>query len=339
MLELDGATGGGQLLRTALSLSAITGEPFRMEHVRGERSEPGLKSQHLAAVQAVADITDAEVSEVEVGTEEITFEPDEIGSGHYEVDVGTAGSVTLVFDTLLPLALAAPGPLSVTATGGTDVAWSPPLEFHSRVKLPLLRSWGLHAAVDRHRVGFYPAGGGRATLYLVASDPGPFELVERGELTGIGIYSTASEDLQDANVADRQAAAAVEAIEASDSVDTPVTERTTSYVETASPGSALVLALDFEGTAAGFSALGERGRPSEDVGESAAESALAFRQGSGAVDPHLADQTIPLLALAGGRVAIPEVTDHVASAVDLVSAFGFEVAVEPRGDGAVLVGR
>lgn len=341
MLELDGATGGGQLLRTALALSAITGEPFRMENVRGERPEPGLKSQHLTAVELLADVCDAEVSEVAVGTDELTFEPGEIEPGRYEADVGTAGSVTLVFDTVLPLALAAPGPLSVTVTGGTDAAWSPPLSFHRRVKFPLLRAWGLHAALDRHRVGFYPAGGGRATLYLAPSDPDPLELDERGDLRGVRIYSTASEDVRDAEVADRQAAAVVEALDGVevDGVDAPVTERTTTYVESESPGSVIVLALDFEESVAGFSALGERGRPSEDVGEAAAESALSFREGPGAVDRHLADQAIPLLALAGGRVAIPEVTDHVASAVDLVDAFGFDVEIEPQGDGAVLVGR
>jgi RNA 3'-terminal phosphate cyclase (ATP) len=339
MLELDGSAGGGQLLRTALTLSAITGQPFRMEHVRGDRPEPGLKSQHLVAVELLADICDAEVSDVAVGTDEVTFEPGPVDPGRYEVDVGTAGSVTLVFDAVLPLALADAGPISVTATGGTDVKWSPPMDFHRRVKLPLLRAWGLHGVLDRHRVGFYPAGGGRATLYLAPSDPGPLELVERGDLLGVRVYSTAAEDLRDADVADRQAAAAVEGL---DPTEVPVTERTTTYVESDSPGSALVVVLDFEGTTAGFTALGERGLPSEDVGEAAAEAALDFWQGAGqgsAVDPHLADQVVPLLALAGGQVTIPEVTDHVASAVDLVDAFGFEVAVVPHGDEAVLVGR
>ena len=334
MIELDGSAGGGQLLRTALSLSAATGRSFHMENVRGDRPEPGLKSQHLAAVRSLAAVCDAEVSEVAVGTDEVTFGPGEIQPGRYEVDVGTAGSVTLVFDTALPLALAADGPLSITATGGTDVKWSPPMDFHRQVKLPLLRAWGLHAAIDPTRRGFYPAGGGRATLHLAPSDPGPLELDERGDLLGVQVYSTAAEVLQDADVAERQVAAAVETLE---SVDAPVTERTTTYVETESPGSALVVALDFEDSVAGFSALGERGRPSEDVGGTAAESAASFLDGPAAVDRHLADQAIPLLALAGGRVAIPEVTDHVESAVDLVGAFGFEVAVEPLGDGAVLV--
>ena len=338
MLELTGETGGGQLLRTALTLSVATGQPFHMTNVRGQRPNPGLRPQHLAAVELLADLSNAQISNVGIDTEELIFEPGEIESGHYEVDVGSAGSLTLLFDTVLPLALVDAGPISVTATGGTDVKWSPPMDFHRRVKLPLLRAWGLHAAMDRHRVGFYPAGGGRATLHLAPSDPNPLELEERGDLLGVRVYSTAAEDLRDADVAERQAAAAVEGLE---SADVPLTERATTYVETDSPGSALVVVLDYEETTAGFTALGERGLPSKDVGETAAEAALEFQQSKGEgqsiVDPHLGDQVIPLLALAGGRVAIPEVTDHVASAVDLVGAFGFDVAIESQGDGAVLV--
>lgn len=334
MLELDGSGGGGQLLRTALTLSAITGEPFHMTDVRGSRENPGLKAQHLTAVELFTDLCTAERSDVGLGSHELTFRPDEIRPDRYEVDIGTAGSISLLFDTVLPLALAVDEPLTVTATGGTDVKWSPPMDFYRRAKLPLLQNWGLNASIECHRHGFYPAGGGRATLHLEPSEPEPLELDERGELLGARVYSIAAEDLQGASVADRQATEAADRLE---STGISVIERRATYVESDSRGSALVVVLDYEETAAGFPALGERGKPSEDVGRAAADDALAFQNGSGAVDPHLADQVIPFLSLAGGRVSIPEITNHVESAVDLVDAFGFHVEIEPRADGALLV--
>ncbi|MFC7078798.1 RNA 3'-terminal phosphate cyclase [Halorussus caseinilyticus] len=151
-----------------------------------------------------------------------------------------------------------------------------------------------------------------------------------GSLDGARIYSKASADLGDAEVGERQAASAGERLR--EGVDdagegTPITERTVSAVETASPGSALAVALDYEETTAGFDALGERGKPAEAVGAEAVESALAFHEGLGAVDAHTADQLVVFLALAGGRVAIPEVTDHVRTCVDLVTEFGFPVEI------------
>jgi RNA 3'-terminal phosphate cyclase (ATP) len=142
MLDLDGSEGGGQLLRTALSLSAVETTPFRMTGVRGSRPEPGLMPQHLTAVETVAAVTDAEVTGAELGSEELTFEPGLPTGGDYEADVGTAGSVTLLFDALLPVSVAVEAPLAVRARGGTDVQWSPPLDYARLVKLPLLRRRG-----------------------------------------------------------------------------------------------------------------------------------------------------------------------------------------------------
>lgn len=367
MLELDGADGGGQLVRTALALSAVTGEPFRMENVRGGRSEPGLRPQHLAAVRAVAAACDATVEADERGAETLVVEPGDLRGGTVAVDVGTAGSLTLVFDALLPLATALPAPLSVVATGGTDVKWSPPADYYRRVKLPLVREMGLAAAVDVDRRGFYPAGGGAATLYLAPSSPPPLSLPTRRGVTGWRVYSVASTDLADASVAERQAGAAVERLAEDGGVDDGgggeadavsddgpsedgrpdgengddggpgVVERTVTYAEADSSGTALVVRADCGASVAGFDALGERGRPAEDVGRAAADRALDFAAGGAPVDRHMADQVVVLLALAGGRVRVPAVTDHVAANVDLVSAFGFDVSVAAGEDGPVLV--
>jgi RNA 3'-terminal phosphate cyclase (ATP) len=345
MLELDGAAGGGQLLRTALSLSAVTGRPFEMEAIRGDRPTPGLGAQHRACVAALAAVCNAEVgagedgeAEPAVGTERLVFEPGAVEGGREAVAVGTAGSVPLLFDAVLPVATALAEPLSLTVTGGTDVAWSPPLDYFLHVKLPVVRRLGLGAAVEVHRRGFYPEGGGALTLHLHPASLSPVRATDRDAADVARVYSVASADLADAGVADRQAAAATGLLE---ETGLSVAERAATYGETRSTGSAVVVVLGGgpDGPLpAGASALGERGLPAEDVARGAVEDAREFRAGAGAVDARMADQLVPYLALAGGEVAVPRVTDHVATCVDLVSEFGHAVTVEEREDGALLAG-
>lgn len=332
MLALDGSTGGGQLVRTAVSLSALTGRAFRMDGVRGARSNPGLRAQHLAAVRAVADLCDADVDGAELGSEELAFRPGTPSGGDVAVDVGTAGSLPLVFDAALPLAAAVDAPASVCATGGTDVRWSPPFAYIRRVKLPALARFGLDADAALDRTGFYPAGGGAATLSLGPSTLDPIDLDSRGDLRDVAVHSKASADLADSRVAERQADAAAAALSEAGFADP---ERDARYVETESTGSVVVARAEYERSVLGGSALGEPGKPAEDVGEDAAAELLAAVQGRGAVDRYLADQVVPFLAVAGGRVRIPEVTEHVETVVDLVSSFGREVVVED-GDPPVL---
>jgi len=334
MLELDGSAAGGQFLRRALVLSILTGTPVTVEGIRGTRPEPGLQPQHLAAVDAAAEACNGTVDGATLGAEHIGFEPGSLSGGTVAVDIETAGSVTLVFDTLLPLALRVDEPLTVRATGGTDVTWSPPMLWYRRVKLPLLRDMGVHAAVDVDRTGFYPVGGGAATLRVYPSTPAPLDLASRGETDGVRIYSKAAANLADAGVAERQADAAVAELD----TDHEVLERTTSYVDSDSPGTACCVRLDSTNGLAGFDALGAKGKPSEAVGREAAEQLHSFERTDGAVDRHLADQLLVFLAVTGGAVAVPAVTDHVETSLDLLDAFGYEVIAE-REDGAVVLQR
>ncbi|ELZ19562.1 RNA 3'-terminal-phosphate cyclase [Haloterrigena salina JCM 13891] len=347
-IDLDGATAGGQFVRTALTLSVLENEPVRIENVRGNRSTPGLRHQHLAVLETMAAVCDADVSGAELGAETVEFEPDlesttdasgwsgagrgRLAGGTYEVDIGTAGSATLLFDALLPLATILESQLSVTVTGGTDVAWSPPLDYAQRVKLPLLRRVGLTAALEVDRRGFYPDGGGRATLQLAPSTLEPIELAERGPLEGVRLYSTESASLADRDVAYRQAEGALERLALAET-DLEVVDRCERTVESPSPGSAIVLRVDHGTGIAGFTALGERGTPAERVGEDAADAANRFLEHSSGnkpapVDRHMADQLLVFLALAGGRVRIPAVTDHVATSRELLEAFGADLDLE-----------
>ena len=328
MLDLDGSAGGGQLVRTALSLSALSGEPFRMDGIRGARSPSGLRPQHVAAVKAVSSVTDADVSGATEGSDTLVFEPGSVRPGRYAVDVGTAGSVTLLFDALLPLAVALDGPLSLEAHGGTDVRWAPTFDYLRRVKLPLLRRHGIGAVVDLSRRGFYPAGGGEATLSMFPSTPESLDL-EKGESPGPArVSSVASTDLAGQEVAERQASAAVEAL-AEEGVS--VVGRTSEYVDVRSPGSAIAIDVECGPSTLGGDALGERGTPAEAVGSAAVERALAPVEAGATVDDHMADQLLIFLALAGGRVRIPAVTDHVQTARTLLGRFGYDVRLETDG--------
>lgn len=329
MLEIDGEAGGGQLLRSSLSLAAVTGQSVTVTNVRGSRPEPGLKPQHLTAVDLLTAVCDASVEGASLGSEEVVFRPESPRGGQFEAAVGTAGSLALVFDTILPLGVVLDDPLTVTATGGTAVKWSPPLSTYREVKLPLCRKFGLSAAVDRHRSGFYPAGGGEATLHLAPSSLSPVSLTERGDRVGARVYSLASQDLEKNQVARRQAETARTEVEA-DGVD--VLEQHVASVAAESPGSAITVELVYENTRAAFDALGEPGKPAESVAADAVEAARSFRETDAAVDRHLADQLLVFLALAGGGVRVPAMTDHVETSLELLDAFGFDPAVDTSGN-------
>lgn len=329
MLHIDGSTGGGQILRSALALAAIDDRPVRVTGIRANRPEPGVKPQHLAVIEALADVSGATVDGANRGSETVEFVPDTPTGGRTSVDIGTAGSISLLFDAVLGLATVLDEPLSVTATGGTEVKWSPPLLGHERVKLPLCRRFGLQAALDRGRTGFYPAGGGRATLHLAPSSLSRLELGERGAFRGGRVYSLASADLDDSAVARRQAETAREALAERD-IDVLATESRSVAAE--STGSALVVELAYEHARASFDALGEPGRPAEAVADAAVTEALDFHDGAAVVDRHLADQLLLPLALAGGEMRVPERTAHVDSHLGLLDTFGYELVVDDLGE-------
>ena len=334
MLTLDGAGGGGQILRTALSLATITDTPVRIENIRGGRPEPGLKPQHLTAVDLVAELCDAEVDGAELGADSLTFQPGETRRRSLQAAVGTAGSLTLLFDTVLPIAATYDEPFELTATGGTNVKWAPTIEYQQLVKEPLLANWGVDATIALSKTGFYPAGGGEATLRTTPGSLSPIELETRGELEDVEIYSKASEDLTDPEVADRQASHAKDELEAA---GFPATVQRVDYVSTASTGSSLLLRGVYEQSVVGFDALGERGRTSETVAEGAVQQFTAFHDTDGAVDVHMADQLMPFLALASGRVQIPAVSAHVESNLDVIGAFGSDLRLDRQDDGTAVL--
>lgn len=326
MIEIDGSKGGGQMLRSSLSLSAITGREFRIENIRGSRREPGLKRQHLEAVKTAKRISRAEVNGLELGSEKLVFRPHKLNSDPFTANIGTAGSVTLLFDTVLPISTQFNSRFRLTGKGGTDVKWSPTFSYFREVKLPLLKRFGLEASARLEKTGYYPSGGGEATLETSVSSMNPIRLEDRGRLERFEIYSKASKELESQNVAERQASEAERKIK--NSHMSKEVEKEVRYDDTDSTGSSLLIKAVYENSTAGFDALGEQGKRSEKIAEDAVKQFKKFHSSSASIDPYMSDQIIIFLALVGGKVSIPEVTDHVQTSLEVAKKFGREIELE-----------
>lgn len=333
MLEIDGSEGGGQLFRSALALSVVTETAVRITDIRGARSTPGLRPQHVAVAELLRKISEASTTDISTGTTDLEFEPGQIHPGEYEIDIGTAGSLLLLFDSLLPIAVRTTDPLRITAIGGTDVKWAPTLPHYAGVKLPLLRKQGVMAAIDVQRRGFYPKGGGRATLTLGASTVRPFDFDGTQERPRIEIHSIESQSLEENDVSRRQAETARKGVHSRNlTLDTVRLET----VSSRSPGSVLAFIISTTDTLAGIDALGEPGKPAEEVAEMALEALDDYLEGGGGIDPHCADQLVLFLAIAGGQLTTPRVTEHLRSHCSLINQFGFDIDLKAEGETVII---
>lgn len=322
-VEIDGSygEGGGQIIRTAVALSAVTGRPVRIEKIRANRPNPGLAAQHLNAVDAVRRICDAEVKGLKLRSTTLEFSPSEIRGGRFEINIGTAGSITLLLQCLIPAALFAEEVTSLRIIGGTDVAWSPPFDFYKNVFLRALREMGCEVSLKLLRRGYYPKGGGVVEAYIEPMSNGlkGFVLTEleggrrSNEVKGVSHCGSLPR-----HVAERQARAAARALERSGyAADIEV-----ETAETACPGSGITLWQDFK---AG-SSLGERGKRAEAVGEEAAAAILSELESAATVDVHLADQLVPYMALAAAdgeasEIRVREVTKHLDTNIHITQKF------------------
>ncbi len=317
MLHLDGSfgEGGGQILRTALSFSALLGAPVRLENIRAGRPKPGLRPQHLTAVKALARVSRAELSGAVLGSQALTFRPREPKPGDYLFDVaektGSAGSVTLIAQALVPPLLLAAQPSSLVLRGGTHVPWSPPAHYLEYVFFPALAALGAEVAMTLERWGWYPRGGGEIRL-TVSPARGLAGVEWRTPAPPSSFRAMSAASRLPEHVARRQAARLQERLG-------PKLEVETLAAGGQDPGSLVLL----WGPRAGFDALGARGKPAERVADEAADAYLAFRDRGGAVDAHLADQLVLYLAQARGRSTIttPEITSHLLTNLWVIEQF------------------
>lgn len=324
------------MLRTALTLSAIKQESFRIENIRENRSNPGLKNQHLECVKAVKRICDAETEGADLNSETLEFEPGELEPEPFTSNIGTAGSTTLLLDTVLPITSQFDSDFRLTAKGGTDVKWSPTFSYLREVKLSLLREFGVEAEVELESTGYYPSGGGEVELRSRGHSLEPIDIFERGELERFEIYSKASKELEEPEVAERQADEAVRMLKnshVSTSIDKEVV-----YEETGSTGSSLLVKAVYENSVAGFDVLGEKGKRSEDVAREAVQDFKQFHSTDAAVDGYMADQLLVFMAVIGGEIKVPEVTSHVQTSLEVLRSFGVEVVIGEGRNPVVRVG-
>jgi RNA 3'-terminal phosphate cyclase (ATP) len=339
VLRVDGALGegGGQVLRTALALSAIRGIPMEVHSIRARRKNPGLQPQHLTALTALGEISGAKTEGAFLGSERVLFSPGPIRSGEYRFDVGTAGSTALVLQAiLLPLAMAS-GPSRIVLTGGTHVPWSPPPDYLREVLLPVLEQMGVRARLEVSRWGFYPKGGGRIVVEIGGgADLHAATLVSRGGTLRLhGLSAVANLPRR---IADRQRDQALRRLAAERrTADIAVVE-----ADGAGVGSFLMLVADAGGLPAGFSALGERGKPAEQVANEAVNALLDFLQVEAGCDPHLGDQIVLPMALAPGtsRMTTSRITRHLLTTVQIAQqALGCpaQIGGEEGGPGQVTI--
>jgi len=306
LIVIDGSMGegGGQILRTALGLSAVLGKPIRIINIRAGRPNPGLRRQHMIAVKAVAAISNARVRGLRLGSTVLEFEPDGLRSGRFRFDIGTAGSVTLVFQALMPVLPFVPGPVEVELRGGTDVPWSPPIDYVRFVLSRLLERFGFRVEVELYRRGHYPRGGGRV-VFRVAEPPGRLRavsLVERGEVRRVEGLSHAVRLPR--HVAERQARAAMELLRSRLSgvpVHVDVEWYEPSRDRHLGPGSGVVVWALTEHSVLGGDSLGARGKRAEVVGEEAAKKLLEDLETGMALDRHASDMLFPIALLACGE--------------------------------------
>ncbi|BAB65566.1 RNA 3'-terminal phosphate cyclase [Sulfurisphaera tokodaii] len=318
MIEIDGSfgEGGGQILRTSLTLSALTKKPFRIYKIRANRPKPGLQRQHLTAVEAVKKLTNAKVKGDFVGSTELVFEPEDIvEKGDFEFDVGTAGSVTLILQTILPLLINRN--IKVTIKGGTDVPKSPSIDYIRLTFLSLLEKIGIRVNLILIRRGHYPEGGGEIKITEVKGNPSSFSLMERGELLMIkGISHVSS---LPSHIAERQAKSAKEFLLSK--IKIPVEIEIDVRENERSKGSGIALTAIFEKTFLGSDSLGEKGKRAEIVGEEAAKSIYEEIISNATVDRHMSDMLMLYASLYYGEYIGSELTSHARTNSEIIKKF------------------
>lgn len=320
MIRVDGSLGegGGQVLRTSLSLSALIGEELRIVNIRANRSNPGLSHQHLQAVRAAAEICSARVEGDQLRSQELTFVPQRVKSGRYHFSIPTAGSAPLVLQTIFyPLAMAE-GESRITVQGGTHVRWSPCYHYLAWQWLPFMKQIGYEADLTLEKAGYYPKGGGEIDA-RIGSSAGrqPAKLEERGSLKHIRGLSALT-DLPD-HITRRMRDRVVSRLGKSH----PLQDLKVKHIPGHGKGAFILLLARFETSQACYFSLGERGKRAEVVADEAVDQMLEFLHTDGCVDKYLADQLLVPLALAEGpsRIRVPVITSHLVTNAEIIQKF------------------
>lgn len=323
MIEIDGSwgEGGGQILRTSLSLSCLLNMPFRIYNIRKGRKKPGLMPQHLTAVRASALISGAHIEGDMEGSTELIFKPSETKAGDYFFDITTAGSVSLLAQCLLPALIFKEGNSTLTLMGGTHVPFSPVFHYISEAFLQMLRRLGISIEAEIERYGFYPRGGGKVRLRINGRRPekrGFIDMSDRGKiLSAKGISGVANLPI---SIAERQREGFLGALR---TASLPISDIEPLEVDSQGQGTFFFFLIKAEGSISGFSSLGERGKRAEQVGEEVAKECLEYLGSGAALDPHMSDQIVLYLALLseGAVFSTSKITRHLITNLWVIEKF------------------
>jgi RNA 3'-terminal phosphate cyclase (ATP) len=318
MITIDGSQGegGGQILRSSLTLALVTGQAVRLHSIRARRKKPGLMRQHLTAVQAAARVGGCSVPEAGIGTDKIEFRPNCIAGGHYDFAIGTAGSTMLVLQTLLPALLFADSPSELLLEGGTHNPMSPPFDFFAKAYAPLLERMGAKLDFELMRPGFFPAGGGALRIRIEpAQELEPIELLERGELQqrrAVAQIAHLDRDIarRELSVVRKRLGFGPEELEVQD------------HEDSIGPGNLLTIEQRYEHVTELVTGFGQRGVPAEKVAHNACDELQSYLQHGAPVGEHLADQILLPLALAGGGAfETGPMSLHTKTNIDVIQRF------------------
>jgi RNA 3'-terminal phosphate cyclase (ATP) len=334
VLTIDGSfgEGGGQIVRSSLALSALTGTPITLKKIRAGRKKPGLMRQHLTAVEAAAKVCSAEVEGAALGSSRLVFCPGPVQAGEYHFSIGTAGSTSLVVETVLPALLAAEGESHLTVQGGTHNPLAPPFDFLVLTFLPLLARLGPRVSAELVRPGFFPAGRGECRFHIAPSGPlGRLDLLDRGVLKPPRVRARVAR--LPLHIAQRECRT-IQELSGWNEDSFAVEE----VHDSAGPGNVVLIELASEHLTEVFVGFGERGVPAEQVARRAWQEADAYLRSEVPVGPHLADQLMLPLALAasqgtgGGTFRTMDLTPHAVTHLDLIGRFlEIPMAVEDQG--------
>ncbi len=307
-------------MRTSVALSAVKKIPCRVFNIRKSRPKPGIRIQHLLGIQAVSQLSSGRLEGDFLDSQDIKFYPGEIRKDSISVNIPTAGSITLVLQTLILPALFAERPVKISFEGGaTDTFFSPTIDHFRHVFLKILEKMGAKLDVKISRRGYYPEGGAKLEVITYPSKLKGLNLTERGSFQKILAISGASESLRDKKVGERQLAGLRDIL---GKLKLPLEEKA-EYYDTSSPGSQICLLAEFGNTIIGADNLGKLGKRAEDVGREAALELLKEERTGACLDKHLADQILPYMALSGKKssVAVSEITSHCQTSMWVIEKF------------------
>lgn len=322
MIEVDGGylEGGGQILRTACAMAAITQKPCHVFNIRKSRPKPGLAPQHLLGIQSLSQLCNGKLEGDYLGSEKITFYPGKISAKDINLKIETAASITLCLQSILPVSFLASASFKILFEGGgTDVPFSPTTDYFHYVFLRILEMVGAKTKLEVLKRGYFPTGKGKIAINIFPSTIKPINLIERGSLQKILFLSGASNSLKEKKVAERQIAGAREIL---GKLKLPIEERV-EYYDTDCPGNQICLAAEFENTVIGVDNLGKLSKRAEDIGKEVALNLLKEQKSGACLDKRLADQILIYLALSSGQsqVSVSEITNHTKTNIWLIEKF------------------